>query len=73
MSAKDMIPEDGESRAMYQARVLNLQLNCMRWNEWVVNEMVSEMAVAHEALKNVLRGTSGLILLAFVFALVNLF
>ena len=73
LSAEDMIPSEGESREMHQARLINLQLNHLRWNEWVVDEMVGEMSVAHEGLKNVMRGTFALILLAFAFAMLNLY
>ena len=72
LSPREMVPKDADTTATYQARLLNLQLNYMRWNEWVVDQKVSEMAVAHEALKNVLRATFILILLVLVIALVNL-
>lgn len=73
LSPQDMIPKNYEDAVTFRSRLLNLQLNNMNWNEWVVDQKVSEMAVAHEALKNVLRATFILILLIFFIAVVNLF
>ena len=72
LSPEDMIPEDNETGEVYQARVLNLQVNYMRSNEWVVDQKVSEMAVAHAALRNALTATFSLIVLALVIASVHL-
>ena len=72
LSPKDMAPEDSETSEMYQVRVLNLQVNSMRWNERVINQKVSEMAVAHEALRNALTATFGLIVVTLVIASVRL-
>ena len=64
LSPADIVPQDGETPNAYQVRLLNLQANSLRWNEWVTNQKVSEMAVAHIALKNVLTAISILIVLA---------
>lgn len=72
LSPQDMVPIDSETTEMYQSRLLNLQLNHIKWNEWVVDQKVSEMAVAHEALRNVLGATFFLILLVLVIAVLNL-
>ena len=72
LSPEDMIPEDNETSETFRTRLLNLQVNSMRFNEWVVNQKVSEMAVAHVALRNALVSTFALILLALVTAFVHL-
>ena len=69
---EDIVPKDGESNEGYRVRLLNLQVNHMRWNEWVVNQKVSEMAVAHVALTNALFATFLIIVLMFVIAFVHL-
>ena len=72
LSPGDMIPEDGETSEAYRTRLRNLQVNNMRWNEWVVDQKVNEMAVANAALKNALIVTFGLVILAVVFAFIHL-
>ena len=72
LSPEDMVPEDNETSETFRTRLLNLQVNSMRFNEWVVNQKVSEMAVAHEALRNALVSTFVLILLGLVTAIVHL-
>ena len=52
LSPDDIAPQDGEACDAYRVRLLNLQVNYMCWNEWVVNQKVSKMEVAHLALKN---------------------
>ena len=54
LSPEDIVPQEGEDSDAYRVRLLNLQMECMRWNEWVVNQKVSKMEVAHLALKNAL-------------------
>ena len=72
LSPEDMVPECNEAREIYRVRLLNLQLNHMRYNEWVVDDKVSQMAVAHTALKNALTATFAIILLALGVASVEL-
>lgn len=72
MSPQDLIPRDDETRVIYCLRLLNLQLNYICSNEWVVNQKVSEMAVAHVALRNALIATFVLIVLALVIASTHL-
>ena len=72
LSPEDMIPEDGETSEAYRTRLRNLQVNYMRFNEWVVDEKVSEMAVAHVALRNALTATFALIVLALLIASIHL-
>ena len=68
LSPADLAPQNEEDSHTYQTRLLNLQVNHMQWNEWVVNQKVSEMAVAHVALRNALTATFPLIVLALLFA-----
>ena len=72
LSPEQITPEFSETSETYRVRLLNLQVNYMLWNEWVVNQKVSEMAVAHAALKNTLIATFALIVLALVIASVHL-
>ena len=72
LSPEDMIPINGENTETYRTRLRNLQVNNMRWNDWVVNQKVSEMAVAHVAFRNALIGTFGIVVLAVVIASLHL-
>ncbi len=72
LSSTDMIPQKEETAEAYRMRLLNLQSDHLFWNEWVVDQMVSEMAVAHTALRNALTVVFLLILLVSVMAGVNL-
>ena len=72
LSPVDLAPQAGEDSQSYRLRLLNLQINIMQWNEWVVNQKVSEMAVAHVALRNALAATFFIILLALLFACTRL-
>ena len=67
-----IVPQGGETGEAYRVRLLNLQVNHLCWNEWVVNQKVSDMAVGHTALKNALAVIFLLILLALVIAVVHL-
>lgn len=72
LSPADIVPQDDETSKAYRVRLLNLQVNCVRLNEWVTDQKVSEMAVAHAALRNVLTATFVLIVLTLVVASVHL-
>lgn len=72
LTCEDMIPKDEEDKIRYKARLLNQRLNHVRWNDWVVNQKVSEMAVAHTALRNALAATGGVIFLALATAVLKL-
>ena len=72
LSLADIAPQDGEDSEAYRVRLLNLQANYMCFNEWVVDQKVSAMAVAHIALRNALTATFALIVLAAVIASVHL-
>ena len=68
----DFVPRRDENGEGYRTRLLNLQVNNMCWNEWVVDQKVSDMAVAHVALKNALTAVSLLVLLALAIAISHL-
>lgn len=74
LSPADIVPQDGEASEAYRVRLLNLQVNHLCWNEWVVDQKVSDMAVAHTALRNALIGIFLLVVvvLALVIAAVHL-
>lgn len=72
LSCEELLPEEKEDKIRYKARLLNQKLNHIRWNDWVVNHKVSEMAVAHIALRNALAATGGIILLALATAVIKL-
>lgn len=72
LTCKDIIPKDKEDKIRYKARLLNQRLNHVEWNDWVVNQKVSEMAVAHTALRNALVATGGVIFLALATAVLRL-
>lgn len=64
MPLEALTPIEGESKDMYRTRLLNIQINSMHQHEWAVNQKVSQMAVAHRALKNALAGAGLLACLA---------
>ena len=72
LSPSDIVPHDGEDSEAYQVRLLNLQVNHLCWNEWVISQKVSDMAVAHTALRNALTGVFLLVFLGLVIAVVHL-
>lgn len=69
---EDMVPGDREDSIHYKIRILNERLKHINWNEYILNKKVSEMAVAHEALRNALCATAGLILLALAITVIKL-
>ena len=68
----DIVPQRDEATDAYRIRLLNLQVNHLNWNEWVVNEKVGCMTVAHIALKNALTAISFLAFLALGIAAFHL-
>ena len=67
LSRADFAPSDGESRDAYKARLVNLQLNCMVQNEWVVGRKVDEMEIAYIAVRNSLHAAIVIIVVSLVF------
>jgi len=72
LTCEDIIPEDKEDKVRYKTRIINQKLNHVKWNEWVVNQKVSEMAIAHISLRNALVATGGVIFLALATAVIKL-
>ena len=72
LTCEEIIPKDKEDKTCYKARLLNQRLNHVKWNDWVVNQKVSEMAVAHATLRNALVATGGVIFLALATAVIKL-
>ena len=72
LPCEDMIPKDKEDLIKYKARIINQRLNHVKWNDWVLDQKVSEMAVAHVALRNALAATGGVILIALATAVLRL-
>ena len=74
LSPDDIFPQSDEANDAYRIRLLNLQVNHLNWNERVVNEKVSCMAVAHTAtaLKNALTAIFCLVLLTLGIAAYHL-
>ena len=72
ITCEDIIPKDKEDNLRYKTRLLNERLNHVKWNDWAVDQKVSEMAVAHTALRNALFATGGVIFLAVITAVLKL-
>ena len=68
LSRADFAPSDGESGNEYRARIVNLQLNCMMQNEWVVSRKVDQMEIAYIAVRNALPAAIIIIVVSLVFA-----
>ena len=72
ISYADLAPREKESEIEYRTRIVNRHLNHAEWNDWVLDQKVSELAVAHVALRNALSATGGLIIVGLVVALLRL-
>ena len=57
LTAAEIAPRGSENKQIYQVRILNLQADYLSYNEVVVNERVSHMAVAHRGLRNMIVAT----------------
>ena len=57
-----IMPKQTEDEKTYKIRINKSYLSNMQWNEWVINKKVTQMAIAHVALRNVLFGAVGVIL-----------
>jgi hypothetical protein len=72
LSENEIDPRPGESENDYRMRLYTLRREHTWWNEGTVNTKVSEMAVAHAALKNALAATAVLVVVSVVIALIRL-
>jgi len=68
----ELVPRAQEDQTTYRYRILCQHLNNAQWNDWVVDQKVSELAVAHVALQNALSATAGVALMALVIGLLKL-
>ena len=66
-----IIPLPGETGDAYRIRLLNAWAQAIAYNDWVVGGKVSEMAVAHVALRNALCGIVPLLCVAAVLAVLQ--
>lgn len=64
-------PQPGESSTDYRLRILEVRVNNLWRNEWATNRKVTEMAIAHEALQNIIRGVAVLVIAALVIAFIG--
>lgn len=71
LTPEGITPRAGETTDQYRIRLLNYQAQNVIWNGWVVNGKVSDMAVAHEALKNALWATIPLLGVTAAFAVLQ--
>lgn len=69
---KEIVPREREDSKSYKMRILTQQIDHIKWNEWVIDDKVSQMAVAHEALRNALAATGGIILVALVTSIIRI-
>ncbi len=72
LKCEEILPKTDEDAINYKTRVINERLNFIKWNDWMLNQKVSDMAVAHIALRNALVGTGGVILMIVVIAVTRL-
>jgi hypothetical protein len=72
LPCEDMIPKDKEDLINYKTRIINQRLNHVKWNDWVLDQKVSDMTVAHVALRNALAATAAVILIALATAVLRL-
>ncbi len=68
LSSADIDPEPGETLVQYRLRLLNLRRSNFPQNEWSTDDKVSQLAVAHKALRNALYGVAALIISAVTIA-----
>ena len=73
LGVEDIVPGKTESAEEYRLRILNKRVDYLFKNELVVNEMVSEMAVAHVAMRNALIASAILVISAVGLAVWQLF
>ena len=64
-------PQRDEDADLYRLRLVKEQLVCVQWNEWIVDQKVGDMAVAHISLSNALFGSYLLIVSALAVLVVR--
>lgn len=68
LSPNEIVPQGREASDVYQIRLLNLQVNNLCFNEWVINKRVGHMQVSLTALRNALIAIFPLVIVILVFA-----
>lgn len=71
LDPNDLDPQPGEASTDYRLRILEVRVNNLWHNEWATDQKVSEMAIAHEALQNMIRGVAVLVIAALVIAFIG--
>ena len=71
-SLADIRPKRDESKEQFKRRILNSRLFFVEWNEWVINQKVNDMAIAHAAIRNALLITFLLVAVIFLYSLCKL-
>jgi len=72
LTCEEIVTKVNEDLINYKTRIINQGLNFIKWNDWMLDQKVSEMAVAHVALRNALAATGGVILIALATAAIRL-
>ena len=72
LTPEGVTPRVDDNVDVYRIRLLNYQVQNVIWNDWVVNGKVSDMNVAHVALRNALCGTGLLLGTALVLAVLQM-
>ena len=73
LSIDELLPVvTGEELGEYRNRILNIHLYILDYNSWVVDQKVSDMAVAHRAYQNMLGGTLVLVVVTLIIVAVKI-
>ncbi len=71
MASNQLDPLPGESPLDYRLRLHNEKRSIVIQNAWANNQKVSDMALAHEAFENILRGVAVLIIASALIAMIG--
>ena len=72
LSVDESLPiTTGEGLEEYRNRILSIRIYILEYNSWVIDQKVSDMAVAHRAYKNVIAGTLFLIVVIMIMVVVK--
>ena len=72
LNSEQIDPKQGENEMSYRSRLFEARREFVAWNDWSVNTKVSEMAVAHTALRNALTATAVLVIASVATTLARL-
>jgi len=71
LTRADCDPQAGETDLAYRKRIWKVRRYELAYNDWAINNKVSDMKVALVALKNAIRGTSVLVIVAMIIAVIR--